>query len=98
MQLREMYHFCLNCLNIISKIIVNWFRSTIILPRTQQITAKLTGDDVLVSVLLDVLLLLCCLGGKGFVYAVSCRLTFQPLKNTTKMLTCYGGFGCLQVF
>lgn len=47
--------------------------------------AKLTGNNVLVAVLLDVILFFCCLGGVGLVSAVLRGLAFQPLKNTREI-------------
>lgn len=43
--------------------------------------AKLTGNDVFVSVLLVVLLFLCSLGGVGLVGAVLIGQALQPLQN-----------------
>lgn len=42
---------------------------------------KLTGNNVLVSVLLDVVLLFCRLGGEGLLHTIPGRLDFQSLKD-----------------
>lgn len=41
----------------------------------------LTGNNVLISVLLDVVWFFCCFGGVGLVSAVLRGLAFQPLKT-----------------
>lgn len=48
---------------------------------------ELTGNDIFVSVLLDVVLFFCCFGGVGLVSAVLCGLGFQPLNENKRHST-----------